>query len=131
MSEANLLKKREKREPVVDGENKKKKEIPKEFIKKIKKLGMKVEDAEVLYGSKIEWCAVYSKNKIYCPETGCDFFTTIDNGIMTKHMIDRHNYGEYPCEHAHCNYIGYSKVSQWLRCLELLSPGWDKWTSCL
>ena len=114
-TESNLSNKREKKGPRIEGDSKKKKEVPKEFIKKIQKLGMKVEDAEVLYGSKIEWCAVYSNNKIYCPETGCDFSTTIDNGIMTKHMIDRHNYGEFPCEHAHCNYIGYSKVSNLLR----------------
>merc|ERR1712131_151809 len=39
---------------------KRKKDVPKEFIKKIKNLGMKVEDAEVLFRSKIDWCAVYS-----------------------------------------------------------------------
>ena len=72
---------------------------------------MKVEDAEALYSSKIEWTAVYSKNKIYCTEPGCDFYTVIDNGILTQHMIDRHNYGEYPCEHETCNFIGYSKKS--------------------
>ena len=100
-----------KRIKIEDRENKKKKEVPKEFVKKIQKLGMKVEDAEALYSSKIEWTAVYSKNKIYCTEPGCDFNTAIDNGILTQHMIDRHNYGEYPCEHETCNFIGYSKKS--------------------
>ena len=105
-----------------DVENKKKREIPKEFIKKIEKLGLKVEDVEALYASKIDWTAVYSENKIYCPEKGCDFFTMIDNGILTKHLIDRHNYGEYPCEYANCNFIGYSKVSHWLHYFDIVKP---------
>jgi len=41
-----------------------KKGIPKEFIRKIKRLGMKIEDAEVLFKSKINWSAVYTENKI-------------------------------------------------------------------
>ena len=58
---------------------KRKIDVPKEFIRKIENLGMKVEDAEVLFKSKINWCAVYSENKIYCVEPGCNYFTTIDN----------------------------------------------------
>ena len=54
-------------------------DIPKEFINKIENLGMKVEDAEVLFRSKIDWTAVYSENKIYCIEPGCDYFTKLDN----------------------------------------------------
>ena len=102
---------------MVEGENKKKKEIPKEFIKKIKKLGMKVEDVDVLYASKIEWTAVYSENKIYCTERGCDFYTTIDSKILAEHMIDCHKYGEYPCSHPNCDFIGFSKVSHWFQLL--------------
>merc|ERR1712212_247213 len=37
-----------------------KKEIPKKFMKKIKELGLKEEDAEILYETKIDWTAVYS-----------------------------------------------------------------------
>ena len=69
---------------------KRKTDIPKEFIKKIKNLGMKVEDAEVLYKSKIDWCAVYSENLIYCTEPGCDFSTSIDNEDLINHMINVH-----------------------------------------
>ena len=94
---------------MVDGE--KKKEIPKEFIKKILKLGLRVEDAAILYETKIDWTAVYSNNKIHCAEMGCDFHTNIDHDVLTNHMIDRHNYGEFPCTHSHCNFVGYSKVS--------------------
>ena len=50
--------------------------VPKSFIAKIKSLGLKEEDAEVLYETKIDWTAVYSDNKIYCTEGGeqkCDF----------------------------------------------------------
>ena len=80
---------------------------------------MKVEDAEVLYTSKIEWSAVYSENTIYCTEPGCDFNTKIDNGILTEHMIERHNYGEYPCGHAHCNFVAYSKVRHLFHYLDI------------
>ena len=89
---------------------KQEKEVPKEFIKKIKNLGMKVEDAEVLFKSKIDWCAVYSDNKIYCVEPGCDYVTKIDKGELTNHMINVHNYVDYPCGHDHCDYVAYSKV---------------------
>ena len=33
----------------------KKIDIPKDFIKKIKKLGMNVDDAEILFKSKMDW----------------------------------------------------------------------------
>ena len=89
---------------------KRKLDIPKEFIKKIKNLGMKVEDAEILFKSKIDWCAVYSENKIYCVEMGCDYFTKIDSDELTNHMIDVHKYGEYRCNYDHCEYVGASKV---------------------
>ena len=87
--------------------------VPKEFIRKIKDLGMKVEDAEVLFKSKIDWCAVYSDNKIYCVEQTCNFFTEIDNEELTNHMISVHKYGEYPCNYDHCDYVATSKVSFW------------------
>ena len=87
-----------------------KKDIPKEFMKKIKKLGMKEEDAEVLYNTKIDWTAVYSENKIHCIEYGCDYYTKIDADDLKNHMITQHKYGEYPCEHPHCGFIAYSKV---------------------
>ena len=35
---------------------------------------MKVEDAELLYKTKINWTAVYLENKLYCTEHGCEFF---------------------------------------------------------
>ena len=34
-------------------------EIPKKFIKKIKQLGLREEDADILYKSKIDWASVY------------------------------------------------------------------------
>ena len=84
--------------------------IPKEFIKKIKNLGMKVEDAALLFKSKIDWCAVYSENKIYCVEPGCDYFTTIDNEELKNHMIVVHKYGYFPCQYDDCDYVAISKV---------------------
>ena len=92
------------------GKDQKKKEIPKEFMKKIKKLGMREEDAEVLYKTKIDWAAVYSENKIHCVEQGCDYYTKIDTDDLRNHMITKHSYGEYPCNHPHCGFIAYSKV---------------------
>ena len=95
--------------PKKETEKRKRTDIPKEFIKKIKNLGMKVEDAALLFKSKIDWCAVYSENKIYCVEPGCDYFTTIDNEDLTNHMINVHKYGDYPCGHDHCDYVATSK----------------------
>ena len=101
--------KKKSNEPIDKKE--KKIDIPKEFIKKIKKLGMREDDAEILFKSKIDWTAVYSENKIYCPEVTCDYFTKIDNGQLTDHLISVHQYGEYPCQHPHCSFTGVSKVS--------------------
>ena len=71
---------------------------------------MKEEDANILYQTKIDWTAVYSENKIFCTETRCDFFTKIDDPRLTNHMKHKHKYGEYPCIHPNCNFVGYSKV---------------------
>ena len=90
-------------------EKQEKVDVPKEFIKKIKNLGMNVKDAEVLYKSKIDWTAVYSNNKIYCPEDSCSYYTSIDNKELIGHLINVHKYGEYKCEDPHCHYIAYSK----------------------
>ena len=100
----------EKKAPKIETECKKRKVVPKKFIKKIKELGMRVEDADVLYESKIDWTAVYSNNKIYCIEIGCDFYTKIDNEELTNHTIACHDYGEYPCNQPHCNFVGFSTV---------------------
>ena len=89
---------------------KRKTDIPKEFIKKIKNLGLKVEDAEILFKSEIDWCAVYSDNKIYCVEPRCNYFTKIDNEDLANHMVIEHKYGDYPCDDAHCDYVAASKV---------------------
>ena len=89
--------------------NEKKMEVPKEFIKTIENLGMKKEDADILYKTNINWTVVYSNNKIYCTEHGCDFFTKIDNDELTNHMINIHKYGEYPCHDPYCDFIAVSK----------------------
>ena len=92
-------------------ESVKKEDIPKEFMKQIERFGMKVEGAELLYKTKINWTAVYSENKLYCTEHGCEFFTKIDGDELRNHMIANHNYGEYPCPYQDCDYVGVSKVS--------------------
>jgi len=97
-------------------ENKKKKRkrheksVPKDFIRKIEKLGMNVKDAEILYQCRIDWSVVYSENKIYCIEPGCNFFSKIDNKELTNHMISVHKYGDHPCDHPHCDYVATSKI---------------------
>jgi len=87
----------------------KKTEIPKKFIRKIKKLGLRPEDAAVLYETKIDWETVYADNKIYCAETGCDFVTEIDNPALQEHTKKTHGYKDQSCEAKDCNYIGFSK----------------------
>ena len=89
--------------------------VPKSFIVKIKSLGLKEEDAEVLYETKIDWTAVYSDNKIYCTEGGeqkCDFVTEmkIDNVDLRNHLRTVHNWGDWPCTDSNCGYIAHSKV---------------------
>ena len=66
------------RENFITEKKERKIDVPKEFIKKIKKLGLKEEDAKILFETKIDWTAVYSNNKIYCTEKTCDFFTKIE-----------------------------------------------------
>ena len=83
-------------------------------MKKIQKLGLRKEDAEILFETKVDWTAVYSNNKIYCTEVGCDFYTTIDNArspdnILEAHAKTAHAYGEYPCPDEYCQYICYSQ----------------------
>ena len=80
---------------------------------------MKVEDVEILYRSKIDWTAVYSENKIYCVEPGCDFVTNIGSVKLTNHMVDVHKYGEYRCDHEHCDYVAASKVNYFLFCCDI------------
>ena len=100
----------EKRQGLKKDTEKRRTDIPKEFIKKIQNLGLKVDDAEILYKSKIDWCAVYSDNKIYCVEPKCNYFTKIVSEDLTNHMITAHKYGLYPCDDAHCDYVAASKV---------------------
>ena len=97
------LKKECKREIV------KKTDIPKKFIRKIKKLGLKEEDAGILYETKIDWETVYAENKIYCAETGCEFVTKLDDCTLKKHTKDVHGYSNHPCQEKYCNYIGFSR----------------------
>ena len=89
--------------------------VPKSFIAKIKSLGLKEEDAEVLYETKIDWTAVYSDNKIYCTEGGeqkCDFVAEMktDNVDLSNHLRTVHNWGDWPCTDSNCGYIAHSKV---------------------
>ena len=87
----------------------KKIDIPETFIKKIRTLGLKEDDARTLFESKIDWTAVYAENKLYCTELTCSFFTTIDHEEMKNHMINVHKYGEYICGDPYCNYVGHSE----------------------
>ena len=89
----------------------KKFDIPEDFMREIKILGLKEVDAKVLFDSKINWTAVYSDDKIYCTEKGCDFVSTINGEEMRNHGKLVHNYGEYPCRDEYCSYVGYSKVN--------------------
>ena len=96
--------------PKNETEKRKKIDVPKEFLGKIKKLGMKEEDAEILFKSKIDWDAVYFENKIYCVVPGCNYFTKINNDELTNHLLNVHKWGEYPCNYDHCDYVAVSKV---------------------
>ena len=73
--------------------------LPKAFLETIKKLGLREQDAETLYSTKIDWTAVFSDNKIFCSERGCDFSTEIskDNAELQAHMETVHQWGDFPC----------------------------------
>ena len=90
--------------------------IPEAFINKIKSLGLKEEDAEILYETKIDWTAVYSDKKIYCTEGGeqkCNFVADIKTGCedLKSHLRKVHQWGDWPCSDKNCGYIAHSKVS--------------------
>ena len=85
-------------------------QIPEEFIKMIRKFGLKEEDAEILFQTQINWTAVYSDNKIYCTEVNCEYFTELDDEDLFSHTRKVHNWGDFPCKVDHCSYVGYSKV---------------------
>ena len=87
----------------------KKNKIPKAFLRKIKELGLRDEDARTLFDSKIDWTAVYADDKIYCTEKGCDFATKIEGDELKNHGRLVHKYGEYPCRDEFCSYVGYSQ----------------------
>ena len=64
------------------------KEIPKKFFKQIQKLGLRKEDAEILFETKVDWTAVYSNNKIYCTEVGHPSCGT-DNCDICQNILPR------------------------------------------
>jgi len=137
---ATKLPSKENRKPLTEGTNqgpkketeKRKKDIPKEFIKKITKLGMNVEDAQILFKSKIDWTAVYSENKIHCVEPFCKYFTKIDNDELTNHTINVHKYGDYPCNYDHCGHVASSKKSLNIhRSMHTKRSGNNFWFKCL
>ena len=106
-------------------------DIPKEFLKKIKKLGLNEEDAEILYRTKIDWKAMYSENKIYCVEPGCSYFTKLDTEELSNHMKNVHNYGEYPCDYPHCSFIGVSKKNLNLHArMHMMRSDKEFWYKC-
>ena len=96
-----------------EGKKTSEKNLPKRFLETIRKLGLREKDAETLYSTKINWTAVFSDNKIFCSERGCDFSTEIskDNAELQAHMENVHQWGDFPCNAKNCFYICYSKVS--------------------
>jgi len=89
-----------------------KSEIPKEFLKKIEKLGFNQDNARVLYDTKMDWTAMNSESNIYCTQHGCDHKTVIREDCLREHCINIHQWGEYPCDAVGCYYIGYSRKNR-------------------
>ena len=75
---------------------------------------MKEEDADILFATKIDWAAVYTDNKIYCTEAGCDYVTelTRKNEDLKIHLRIVYEWGDWPCLDQNCEFIGHSKVCQ-------------------
>ena len=87
-----------------EGKKTSEKNLPKRFLETIRKLGLREKDAETLYSTKINWTAVFSDNKIFCSERGCDFSTEIskDNAELQAHMENLHQWGDFPCNAKNC-----------------------------
>ena len=84
--------------------------IPSSFIKHIKGLGFKEDNAGLLYDNKDQWIGMKSDGIIYCTEAACKHETIIDQNCLRQHCFDKHKWGSYPCSKANCKFISYSKV---------------------
>ena len=68
-------------------------EVPKKFMKKIRKLGLREEDADILYKSKIDWTSVYLGRVSICAFRGCVFPMVICSEFrMGQHRVNDHPY---------------------------------------
>ena len=87
-------------------------ETTSDFIRKIKELGFKEKDAEILFETKLDWDSITLNSDIHCVERACKFSTKMGDSCLTRHCVDEHQWGQYECNYDNCSYIAYSK--EWL-----------------
>jgi len=92
-------------------EKQEKKEVPKEFIEHIVKLGFDAKDAMLLYESKDDWLGMSSGGRVFCSVRGCKFSTHLSSDALFEHCRAVHDWRDYPCEIANCQYVAFSSYS--------------------
>ncbi|CAG5104761.1 Oidioi.mRNA.OKI2018_I69.chr1.g1515.t1.cds [Oikopleura dioica] len=89
----------------------KKVEVPKEFKKLAKAVGLPKDHLEFFYEYResFHW-EVKKDNSIYC--TGkcgnCKFSSKVKKNCLVEHMISVHNHGDFKCKEQNCKYVGFS-----------------------
>ena len=89
----------------------KKKEISKEFIAHIVKLGFDGKDAWRLYETKGDWLGMNSGGRVLCTEKGCSFSTPLSGDALFEHCRTAHAWRDYPCSLDNCAYVAFSPYS--------------------
>ncbi|CAG5104762.1 Oidioi.mRNA.OKI2018_I69.chr1.g1516.t1.cds [Oikopleura dioica] len=90
----------------------KKIEVPEEFKKLAKAVGLPKDHLEFFYEHResFHW-EMKKDNHIYCTgrRGNCKFNTTVKKNCLAEHMISDHNHGEFKCQEENCQFVGFSK----------------------
>jgi len=86
--------------------------IPKSFKKMATKFGLPAEHWDFFYEERenFHWETIGEK-KVYCTIGKCDFSAAAKAGSMVEHMIENHDYGQFPCTKPLCKFEAYSPWS--------------------
>ena len=100
-----------KNENTIVTEKEEKKEVSKEFIEHIVKLGFDGKEAALLYKSKDDWLGMSSGGRVLCTVRGCKFSTPLSSDALFEHCRAVHDWRDYPCERDNCEYVSFSSYS--------------------
>ena len=88
-----------------------KKEVPKEFIAHIVKLGFDAKDAPRLYKTKHDWLGMSSGGRVFCSVRGCNFSSRLSSDVLFEHCRTVHDWRDRPCPHGSCAYVAFSSTN--------------------